>query len=73
MLDLNSIEIGSVVKLPVTPTYLEFDGVVDYIHPERRFFRVKFDLPSGKTLHESYPFCGPLIEKNRGDGSEYFV
>lgn len=30
------------------------EGTVVYIHPKRRFYRVKFITPTGHTIHESY-------------------
>lgn len=32
-----------------------FKGTCVYIHPDRRFFTLRYDLPGG-TIHEDFPF-----------------
>ena len=31
-------------------------GTVTYIHPQRRFYTVEFNLPNGRTISETYYF-----------------
>lgn len=33
-----------------------FTGTVVYIHPQRRFYTVEFDMPRGRKCRESYYF-----------------
>lgn len=41
----------------------EMDTTVVWIHPERRFYVVRCDMPGGRFFHEAlyfYPRCGSM-------------
>lgn len=48
--------IGDTIITKLRSTNLESVGKVVYIHPEKRFYVVEFQTPSGKTFKESFPW-----------------
>lgn len=58
--------------LPITR-----EGIVTYIHPERRFYVVRFDCPQGRCYYESYYFphragdmkASPYLASDEGNHS----
>ena len=56
MININSIEIGNTVMLPIYPrTDANIkEGKVVYIHPEKRFFTLEYEVPSGAKIRESF-------------------
>lgn len=62
MINPNSISLGMVVNCKPFPWVAEGEitsGEVVYIHPDKRFFTVKFVTKSGKEIRESFSFNGP--------------
>ena len=48
----------------------KLNGEVIWIHPKRRFYRVKFTLPNGSVITESYLFNGRYNGRNAYVGKE---
>ena len=54
MVDLKQIKVGDPIRVRVVPTNFLKDGTIQWIHPERRFFRVEFKTERGETFHECF-------------------
>ena len=39
-----------------SPTEVTVDATVVYIHPERRFYTLRYDLGPGRSFRESFKF-----------------
>ena len=59
MINLAKLKVGDHIELPLYPERTPLPGKVIYIHPRRRFFRVRFDTPHGPVV-EAFNFYGPL-------------
>ena len=59
MINVKSLEVGDKVRTPIFPEREPLTGTVIYIHPERRFFRVRVETECG-PLTESFCMEGPL-------------
>lgn len=55
-------EVEQWVHFDHSPQEMKLKGVVIWIHPDKRFYRVRFDQPGGSCT-ESYKFYG----KHSGD------
>ena len=53
------LKVGDHVTLPVTLTGNWFTGTINYIHPERRFIRVEFEM-YGRSFIECYAMRGDI-------------
>lgn len=55
-----NIQVGDIVHERLqfdTKSQDEFEGVVIYVHPERRFYRAEFELLGG-TVREAFSLYG---------------
>lgn len=60
--DLRRVKLGDRVSLPIYPAvpgYSPEEGVVVYIHPQRRYFTVEFTTILGRKIRQSYIPSGP--------------
>ena len=69
---LENLKVGDTLQLPIYPETVFVTVRVIYIHPERRFFRVRYTNDAGVSVTESFCFTGPLTPKKehsvRSDG-----
>ena len=66
MSKFQNVKVGDQVRLPLTldKGFKMLTGTVIWIHPERRFFQVEFQLPGG-TVRESYSFYGEMPNERK--------
>ena len=48
-------QIGDIITAKLRSINMVAVGKVIYIHPEKRFYIVEFDTPTGATFRESFP------------------